>query len=71
MSLYIDGIEQSEQQRLKFLADLEHEGWLSPAQVIDTGCVLVERQVAKDIDLSAIFRMDREQLMQALQEIAA
>lgn len=67
----VDGKEQSERRRLKFHADLEHEGDVSPAQIINAGCVLVERQVAKDLDLSAIFRMDREQILKALEEIAA
>lgn len=49
------------------MASMEHEESISPAQIIDAGCVLVERQVAEDLDLSAIFRMDPEQILKALE----
>lgn len=50
--------------------DREHDA-VTPPRVIDAGCVLVERQAAKDIDMSGIFRMTPEEIDLALQEVAA
>lgn len=51
---------------LKLMADLESEESITPAQVVRTESVILDRATAKAIDLSGIYKMDLEEILAAM-----